>query len=80
MADDVAVVGGALQVSELALDVSSGQSAEVARMRDLLRTLRRRRRRKGNGPGTVVPGPSCRACCRAVVPGRVSGGRRRCAA
>lgn len=39
MADDVAVAGSALQVSELALDVSSGQSAEVDRMRDLLRTL-----------------------------------------
>jgi len=39
MADEVAVGGTALQVNELAADVAAGQSAEVGRMRDILRSL-----------------------------------------
>lgn len=39
MADRVAVEGSALQVAELAADVSSGQSAEIDRMRELLASM-----------------------------------------
>ena len=39
MAETVTADGSDLQVSEIAADVSTGQQAEINRMRDLLRSL-----------------------------------------